>query len=67
MKITEILDLRDAVPFVPFSVELNSGRIIPVPSHDHLFVPPNKQYVVVANDHLYVVDLENVAALVVGQ
>ena len=66
MKIKEIKDLRDAVPFKRFSIELNSGRIVSVPTGDHLFIPPNQQYVVVANSHLFVIDLGNISALVVG-
>jgi len=64
MKIKEIKDLREAVPFKRFSIELNSGRLVNVPTGDHLFIPPNHQFVIVANSHTFIIDLENISALI---
>ncbi len=67
MTIKEIKDLHDAVPFKPFTLNLNSGRNVTIPSIDHLFIAPNKKHLVAydADEHLYIVDLENISALVI--
>jgi hypothetical protein len=62
--VQEIKDLRDAVPFVPFSMYLNSGQVIEVKNHDELFIPPNERHVIVDNGHLLIVDPANVSSLV---
>jgi hypothetical protein len=44
-------EIREAVhrtPFVPFSIELSSGEMIPVPHPDHILA--GRTYVAVEND-----------------
>ncbi len=68
MKIKQIKDLRDAVPFKPFVIELSSGRTIPISDGDHLWIAPNKKKTLVAFDaegHFYIVDFEHVSTLIV--
>lgn len=65
MNIKEIEDIRNAVPFVPFAFELNSGKTVSVPTGDHLFIPPSRRYVIVATENLYVIDPASVSALVI--
>lgn len=64
MDVQEIKDLRVAVPFVPFSMCLNSGQVVEVKNHDELFIPPNARHVIVDNGHLTIIDPVNVSALV---
>ncbi len=65
MSVNEIRSMRDAVPFVPFSMELSSGRVVEVQSHDHLFIPPAATLIVVANGHYSIFDLKDVVSLIV--
>lgn len=46
----EITKLMGQVPFVPFTIEMSSGRRIPVPTRDHIFVGPKGSLVVVTDD-----------------
>ena len=64
MDINKIKDIRDAMPFRRFSIELNSGRLVEVPSSDHLFISTGQKYVIVENGHLFIIDLESISALV---
>jgi hypothetical protein len=64
MDVQEIKDLRDAVPFVPFSLCLNSGQMVEVKNHDELFIPPNERHVIVDNGRLIIVDPSNISSLV---
>ncbi len=46
--ITEIQSLLAQVPFEPFSISMNDGKIYSVPSRDHIFLLLSK--VIVKND-----------------
>ena len=46
----EITKLLEHVPFVPFTIEMSSGRQIPVPSSDHIYVGPKGSLLVVTDD-----------------
>jgi hypothetical protein len=63
MDVQDIKDLRDAVPFVPFSLHLNSGQVIEVKNHDELFIPPTERHIIVDNGRLLVIDPSNVSSL----
>jgi hypothetical protein len=48
-----IADIRkhlEIVPFVPFAVRTADGREYPVPTVDHVYLPPGGSRVVIAND-----------------
>lgn len=67
MQLNEIRDLKDRTPFQPFALELDNGRRVNVPHGDHLFIPPNGRFVIVAGDeHLDIVEPSHVAALIVA-
>lgn len=40
----------ERVPFVPFSIRTADGREYPVPSVDHIWLPPKQARVFVADD-----------------
>jgi hypothetical protein len=61
MSIIEIKDLKNASPFRPFTLELENGSRIDIPSEGHLFIPPNERFVIVANDHLNIIDPRNIS------
>jgi hypothetical protein len=44
-------------PFVPFSVRASDGREYPVPTIDHIYLPPAGGRVVISDDHGVVVVL----------
>jgi hypothetical protein len=47
-------DIREhlkAVPFVPFSIRMASGHEYPVPTIDHVWIPPGGSQVIVSDDH----------------
>ena len=46
----EIAKMLDHVPFVPFTIEMSSGRQIPVPTRDHIYVGPKGSLLVVTDD-----------------
>ena len=48
-----IADIRkhlETVPFVPFAIRVADGREYPVPTIDHVYLPPGGSRVVVADD-----------------
>jgi hypothetical protein len=48
-----IADIRkhlETVPFVPFAIRVADGREYPVPTIDHVYLPPGGSSVVVADD-----------------
>lgn len=38
------------IPFVPFSIRMGSGHEYPVPTIDHIYLPPGSTRVVVSDD-----------------
>ena len=46
----EIERMIRLLPFVPFTIELSSGRKVPVRTRDHIFLGPKGSLVVVADD-----------------
>lgn len=46
----EITKILEHVPFVPFTIEMSSGRQIPVPTRDHIYVGPKGSLLVVTDD-----------------
>ncbi|MBA3832233.1 MAG: hypothetical protein H0X34_10140 [Chthoniobacterales bacterium] len=48
----ELMRLIEQAPFVPFTIELSSGREVPVRSRDHIFTGAEKgSLIVVQDDH----------------
>lgn len=47
----------EITPFVPFSVRLADGREYPVPTIDHIYLPPTGGRVVISDDQGIVVVL----------
>ena len=47
----------EITPFVPFSVRLADGREYPVPTIDHIYLPPTGARVVISDDQGIVVVL----------
>ena len=48
-----VADIRkhiEAVPFVPFAIRVADGREYPVPTIDHVYLPPGGSRVIVADD-----------------
>jgi hypothetical protein len=48
-----IADIRkhlDRTPFIPFTIRTADGREYPVPSVDHIWLPPQQARVFVADD-----------------
>lgn len=64
MTLKTLQELRDAVPFRPFQLELADGRSLPVVTPDHLFFMPNgKELLVVLPDNGFrFVDLAQVVS-----
>jgi hypothetical protein len=55
-----IADIRKHLalsPFIPFSLRTADGRKYPVPTSDHIYLPPAGQRVVVSDDQGLVVVL----------
>ena len=48
--IDDIRDHRGATPFQPFALRMADGREYPVPTVDHIWLPPGGRSVLVAND-----------------
>jgi hypothetical protein len=48
--INQVKELKYAQPFEPFFIELSSGRILDVPTPDHLILSERGGRVVVLND-----------------
>ena len=46
----EITTMLEHTPFVPFTIEMSSGRQVPVPTRDHIYVGPKGSLVVVTDD-----------------
>lgn len=46
----EITNMLEHVPFVPFTIEMSSGRQVEVPTRDHIYVGPKGSLVVVTDD-----------------
>ncbi|HEX4668192.1 MAG TPA: hypothetical protein VH207_16510 [Chthoniobacterales bacterium] len=46
----ELIKLARQMPFVPFTIELSSGRKIPVRSSDHIFLGAEKGSLIVVQD-----------------
>jgi hypothetical protein len=44
-------------PFVPFRIRISDGHEYPVPTHDHIYLPPGRSQVVVSDDEGCVVVL----------
>ena len=44
----------EITPFVPFRLRTADGREYPVPTIDHIYLPPNSGRVVVADDEGFV-------------
>ena len=65
MTAEEIKATRGRVPFKPFFVELSSGRIIPIETHDHLLFTPKDKYLVICNGTVSIVEPESVVSLIV--
>jgi hypothetical protein len=53
----EITKLTEHVPFVPFTIEMSSGREIPVRSRDHIFMGAGKGSLIVVQDDQGLYDL----------
>jgi hypothetical protein len=48
-----IADVRrqlERVPFAPFSIRMSDGRTYPVPTVDHIYIPPRAAKAVVSDD-----------------
>jgi hypothetical protein len=48
-----IADIRkhlEVSPFVPFRIRIADGHEYPVPTHDHIYLPPGSARVVVSDD-----------------
>lgn len=45
------------VPFTPFTIQMASGQEFPVPTIDHIYLPPSGGRVVVSDDDGYIVTL----------
>ena len=63
-----IRELLHAVPFAPFSVQLASGRSLPVPHPDFVSVSPTGRTMVIhtKNDRIEIVDVMLVTNLSIG-
>jgi len=48
--ISDIRKHLDTIPFVPFAVRTADGREYPVPTFDHIYLPPGGGRVVVSDD-----------------
>jgi hypothetical protein len=48
--VAEIRQLLDVVPFQPFVVRIADGHEYPVPTIDHIYLPPGAKSVIVSND-----------------
>ena len=40
----------EILPFVPFRIRIEDGHEYPVPTHDHIYLPPGSARVVVSDD-----------------
>lgn len=47
----------DITPFVPFAVRTADGREYPVPTIDHIYLPPGAGRVVISDDQGYIAAL----------
>jgi len=65
--IKEIRDVRDQIPFVPFFLELSSGRMVPVANHDQLMFTSGEDYVVIANESVSIVDPSSIVSIYVAK
>ncbi len=50
MIITDIIEHLKVTPFQPFALRTAGGREYPVPSIDHVYLPPGAKRVIVADD-----------------
>jgi len=53
--IADIRRLLEQTPFVPFSVRTAGGREYPVPTSDHIWLPPGGRRVAISDDQGLVV------------
>jgi hypothetical protein len=60
-----IRDFLKVTPFKPFELDLASGRVLPVVTRDHLFLPPKDQEIIVAlpEGGFQVVDPEHIESI----
>lgn len=47
----------DITPFVPFAIRTADGREYPVPTIDHIYLPPGAGRVVISDDQGYIAAL----------
>jgi hypothetical protein len=53
----DIKKLLARIPFAPFTIQMARGQGFPVPTIDHIYLPPAGGRVVVSDDEGYVVTL----------
>ncbi len=64
MTLTDIEGALNRVPFIPFDIRLDNGRVLPVPHPDFLSLNADKRTAVIAEGaNFRVVDLERVVSL----
>jgi len=66
--ISDIRKHLDTIPFVPFALRTANGREYPVPTYDHIYLPPGGGRVVVSDDDGIIVVLSSllISGLVQG-
>jgi len=55
MVVGDIRKHLEQSPFVPFKLRTADGREYPVPTHDHVYLPPGGGRVVVSDDEGFVI------------